>query len=95
MTQPVVPSRHQPPLPIDQLCVPETPAEAEPMDVIFVGGGPAGLAGAIELARLVAEDNEKGDGVGDVDKALLEKAQSLGPHTRWGAVIKPPPVRAR
>lgn len=94
MTQPVVPSRHQPPLPIDQLCVPETPAEAEPMDVIFVGGGPAGLAGAIELARLVAEDNEKGDGVGDVDIAVLEKAESLGQHSLSGAVINPGPFRA-
>jgi len=93
MTQPVVPSRHQPPLPIDQLCLAEKPAEAEPMDVIFVGGGPAGLAGAIELARLVAEDNEKGGGVGDVEIAVLEKAESLGQHSLSGAVINPGPFR--
>ena len=28
------------------------------MDVVFVGAGPAGLAGAIELARLAARDRE-------------------------------------
>jgi electron-transferring-flavoprotein dehydrogenase len=63
------------------------------MDVVFVGGGPAGLAGAIELARLVAQANERGDGPGDVEIAVLEKAESLGEHNLSGAVVKPGPFR--
>ena len=60
-----------------------------PMDVLFVGAGPAGLAGAIELAKLVKEDNEKGGNIGDVEIGVLEKAESLGGHNLSGAVINP------
>jgi len=67
--------------------------EAVPMDVIFVGGGPAGLAGAIELARLVAKDNEEGGGIGDVEIGVLEKAGQLGEHSLSGAVVNPVAMR--
>ena len=92
MRQPltIVPSAHQPPLPVDRLIVPGPPdPEAVPMDVVFIGGGPAGLAGAIELARLVQRDNEKGGGIGDVQIAVLEKAAALGEHSLSGAVVNP------
>ncbi len=86
----VHPHRHQPPLPTDQLIIREPPGpEAEPLDVLFVGAGPAGLAGAIELSRLVAEGNENGDGVGDVMIGVLEKAEALGDHNLSGAVVNP------
>jgi electron-transferring-flavoprotein dehydrogenase len=90
----ILPHRHQPGLPADRLIVRDHPdADAVPMDVVFVGAGPAGLAGAIELAKLVRQDNEKGGGLGDIEIAVLEKAGGLGEHTLSGAVINPGPFR--
>lgn len=86
----VVPADYQPQLPTERLIVREPlDAEAVPMDVVFVGAGPAGLAGAIELARLVKADNEAGGSLGDVQIAVLEKAPGLGEHTLSGAVVNP------
>jgi electron-transferring-flavoprotein dehydrogenase len=94
LTGTVHPLREQPPLPLDRVIREEAPdAEAVPMDVLFVGGGPAGLAGAIELARLVREDNEAGGGLGDIEIAVLEKAGALGEHSLSGAVLNPGPFR--
>ena len=88
------PHRHQPRLPSEHLIVREPPGpDAEPLDVLFVGAGPAGLAGAIELSRLVAEGNENGDGVGDVMIGVLEKAEALGDHNLSGAVVNPSSLR--
>lgn len=87
---PVIPADFQPPLPQDRLILAEPPQEEHvPMDVVFVGAGPAGLAGAIELARLVRQDNEAGGGLGDVEIAVLEKASGLGEHSLSGAVVNP------
>lgn len=85
-----LPARHQVPLPIDRLILEDTPGpEAIEMDVLFVGAGPAGLAGAIELARLVKEDGETGGGLGEVSIGVLEKAGALGEHSLSGAVVNP------
>jgi electron-transferring-flavoprotein dehydrogenase len=76
----ILPIRHQAPLPLDRLIVRDAPsAEALEMDVTIVGAGPAGLACAIELARLGP----------DLSIAVLEKAESLGEHNLSGAVVNP------
>ncbi len=90
----IFPDRHQPKLLRDRFIVEEAPdEEAVPFDVVFVGGGPAGLAGAIELARLVREGNEAGDSVGAIEIGVLEKAEALGNHNLSGAVINPVALR--
>lgn len=90
----VTPLDEQPPLPQDRVILGEAPDdEAVPMDVLFVGGGPAGLCGAIELARLVREDAENGGDLGEVEIGVLEKSAELGEHSLSGAVLNPRPFR--
>jgi electron-transferring-flavoprotein dehydrogenase len=53
------------------------------LDVLIVGAGPAGLACAIELAKL-AKANQR-----ELNIAVLEKAEALGEHSLSGAVVNP------
>ncbi|MGE0554474.1 MAG: 4Fe-4S dicluster domain-containing protein [Gemmatimonadales bacterium] len=82
----ILPIRHQPALPVDRLILAEPPnPENLEMDVLFVGAGPAGLAGAIELAQLA----RKTPALGELNIGVLEKAGSLGEHNLSGAVVNP------
>lgn len=86
----ILPQRHQPELPLERLVLSRPPgADAIEMDVLFVGAGPAGLAGAIELANLAQRDREAGGGLGEINIGVLEKAGSLGEHSLSGAVVNP------
>jgi electron-transferring-flavoprotein dehydrogenase len=86
----ILPRRHQADLPLEQLILTQPPSpEALEMDVAFVGAGPAGLAGAIELARLVKQEQAAGGSMPDLNIAVLEKAGSLGEHSLSGAVVNP------
>ena len=86
----VRPLDEQPWLSRERFIVDDVPdEEAIPMDVLFVGGGPAGLAGAIELARLVEKDNDRGGALGGIEIGVLEKASQLGEHNLSGAVVDP------
>jgi len=52
-------------------------------DVLIVGGGPAGLATAIELANRLKKKGEQ------KQIMLIEKGSSIGSHILSGAVIRP------
>ena len=82
----VIPARYQPPLPLDKLLLPvAAPGAGDRMelDVLIVGAGPAGLACAIELARVAQREHT------DVNIGVLEKAEALGEHCLSGAVVNP------
>ena len=58
--------------------------EELPVDVLFVGAGPANLAAAYHLARSLKEK-----GRDDIGIAVIEKAQQVGGHTLSGAIMDP------
>jgi electron-transferring-flavoprotein dehydrogenase len=55
-----------------------------PVDVLLVGAGPANLACAIHLQRLLKEK-----GLADKTVLVLEKGAEIGDHTLSGAVMNP------
>lgn len=57
--------------------------EELPFDILFIGGGPANLAGAIHLMKLAGEK-----GV-DLDVGLIEKGDEIGSHAISGAILDP------
>ena len=57
--------------------------ESIDFDVLFVGGGPASLSGAIKLMQLAAEKNL------NLEVALIEKGAEIGSHALSGAVMDP------
>jgi electron-transferring-flavoprotein dehydrogenase len=61
--------------------------------VVIVGGGPAGLACAIRLTQLLAEDEAMLESLGEVPIALVEKGKTTGSHLLSGAMMKPSAMR--
>jgi electron-transferring-flavoprotein dehydrogenase len=63
------------------------------IDVLFVGAGPASLAGAYHLARLIKEHNAKNAAKLEISIAVLEKGREIGSHALSGAVVDPRALR--
>ncbi|MGH9379853.1 MAG: 4Fe-4S dicluster domain-containing protein [Thermoanaerobaculia bacterium] len=59
------------------------------VDVLFVGAGPASLAGAWRLGQLLAEHNATASEPMELSIAVLEKGQEIGSHALSGAVVDP------
>ncbi len=65
------------------------PIEREelPVDILFVGAGPACLTSALHLKKQLAAMNQD-----DIEVAVIEKAQTVGAHILSGAVVDPRPI---
>jgi electron-transferring-flavoprotein dehydrogenase len=71
-----------------------TEREVLDVDVLFVGAGPAGLAGALHFKRKLDEHNALaretgGETLDEPTIAVVEKAEPVGAHTISGAVVDP------
>jgi electron-transferring-flavoprotein dehydrogenase len=62
--------------------------------VVIVGGGPGGLACAIRLMQLLAEDEALMESLGEVPVALVEKGKGPGSHLLSGAMMNPSAMHA-
>ncbi|HZF39647.1 MAG TPA: NAD(P)/FAD-dependent oxidoreductase, partial [Blastocatellia bacterium] len=61
------------------------------VDVLFVGAGPASLAGALRLRQII---NERGEELGgrEITIAVIEKGREIGSHIISGAVMDVRPL---
>src|ERR671912_1405327 len=63
-------------------------SETLDVDVLIVGGGPAGLSAAIRLAQIQGQQGGEPLAI-----AVLEKARDAGAHMLSGAVLDPSALR--
>jgi len=86
-----VPSQYAPNVaPTEFIAEPQAgPDERIDVGVLFVGGGPAGLSGAIRLAQLLEAAPEVAARLGETPIAVVEKGKHPGAHLVSGAVVNP------
>lgn len=86
-----IPAQFPPPHRASDYVMAPKAAEDERIEVgvLFVGAGPAGLAGAIRLGQLMAEDEALMEALGEVPIAIVEKGKGPGSHLLSGSVMRP------
>jgi electron-transferring-flavoprotein dehydrogenase len=92
----VAPAEFPPPFELSSvIAAPEAPPDERiAVGVAIVGGGPAGLAAAIRLGQLLADDPATTERLGEVPIALVDKGRTIGSHQLSGAVVNPSALRA-
>jgi electron-transferring-flavoprotein dehydrogenase len=88
-----VPANYPPPWRVEDAIARPTDADPIEVGVLIVGAGPAGLACAIRLGQLLAEDPETAERLGEVPVAIVEKGKQPGSHLLSGAVVNPRGLR--
>ena len=70
--------------------LPGVQRETLDVDVVIVGAGPAGLAAAYHLSKLIKAHNETSEKkIDPISIAVLEKGKEIGSHGISGAVMDP------
>jgi electron-transferring-flavoprotein dehydrogenase len=85
------PAEFRPPVKKDEFItgIGDDPDNRLEAGVLFVGAGPASLAGAIRLSQLLADEPELMESLGEIPIAILEKGKYPGAHLLSGAVVNP------
>jgi electron-transferring-flavoprotein dehydrogenase len=88
-----VPANYPPPWRVEEAIARPTDSDPIEVGILIVGAGPAGLACAIRLGQLLAEDPETAKRLGEVPVAVVEKGKQPGSHLLSGAVVNPRGLR--
>lgn len=87
----MIPAQFPPPISPGEFISPITVSPKNRIEVgaLFIGGGPASLAGSIRLAQLLDRAPEIRSMLGDLPIAIIEKGKYPGAHLLAGAIVNP------
>ncbi|HEX9664931.1 MAG TPA: electron-transfer flavoprotein:ubiquinone oxidoreductase [Thermodesulfobacteriota bacterium] len=86
-----IPAQFKPPVEKNEFIsgITHKPEDLVEVGILFVGAGPASLAGAIRLAQLLSDEPEIMESLGEIPIAVIEKGKYPGAHLVSGAVVNP------